>query len=114
MIVHFTRTSHWEQFDEGPYRHPTLDDQGFIHFSDPDQVLSVANSDWVPKEPSYKLLCVDPDRLDAEVVYEGEPEAFPHVYGPVPMEAIVAVVPFPLEDGTFRLPDELKERFGDP
>ncbi|MFB6350446.1 MAG: DUF952 domain-containing protein, partial [Bradymonadaceae bacterium] len=87
MILHFTPESRWEQFDDEPYRHPTLETQGFIHFSDLDQVLSVANSEWVPTDRSYKLLCVQPERLDSEVVYEGEPEAFPHVYGPVPREA---------------------------
>ena len=51
------------------------------------------------------LLHIDPGRLDAEVRYEnleGGQQQFPHVYGPIPISAIVDVVPFrPATDGTF-------------
>ena len=35
-------------------------------------------------------------------------EEFPHIYGPIPIGAVTAVMPFPpSEDGSFQLPDGL-------
>ncbi len=50
-----------------------------------------------------------------EILRDGQVEAsgpwFPHVYGPLPVAAVVGVHPFPPEpDGTFRLPASLAER----
>ena len=54
------------------------------------------------------LLVIDPAQLTAELVYEDCYEAgetFPHLYGPLNLDAVVRVVPFPpLPDGTFTLP----------
>jgi uncharacterized protein (DUF952 family) len=48
------------------------------------------------------------DRLDAEVRYEdllGGHEGFPHVYGPLNLNAVVAIIPLPPgADGTFTFP----------
>ena len=47
------------------------------------------------------LLEVDPDRVGSPVVVEPPPgapegaEAYPHVYGPLPVDAVVAVHPDP-------------------
>ena len=61
------------------------------------------------------LLAVDPTRLEAEVRYEqGNPsssERFPHCYGPMNIDAVINITPFPPEaDGSFRLPDLLHDR----
>jgi len=39
------------------------------------------------------LLVIDPERLSAEVHFEdpGVGEAYPHVYGPIPLWAVVGV-----------------------
>jgi GNAT superfamily N-acetyltransferase len=53
------------------------------------------------------LLVVDVDRTPAELRWEeSRPgEHFPHVYGPVPIIAVLAAVPFPpSDDGTFAVP----------
>jgi uncharacterized protein (DUF952 family) len=87
---------------------------GFIHCSTPDQVHKPANlalglTDLV-------LLEIDEARLPSPVRYEpgdpGDPQLFPHVYGPIPLTAIVAVHDFPPNpDGTFSLPPALRPRF---
>ena len=44
------------------------------------------------------LLEIDPARLTAELLLEvpdGADQAFPHVYGPVDVDAVVSAEPFP-------------------
>ena len=44
--------------------------------------------------PDLLLLHIDESLLGVPVVYEqlgGAPEPFPHVYGPIPVDAVVAV-----------------------
>jgi len=57
------------------------------------------------------LLVIDPARLTANVVYEDLYNAgqdFPHIYGPLNLDAVIKVVAFPPEaDGTFTLPELL-------
>ena len=53
------------------------------------------------------LLVLDPARVNAEIRYEeSEPgQRFPHLYGPLNLDAVIAAVPFlPAPDGTFALP----------
>lgn len=85
--------------DEGALRPPSLDDVGFIHLSTPDQVHLPAQA-LFPGRRDLVLLVVDPGRLDDPVRYEpGMPSdpasmRFPHLYGPLPVTAVVAVVPY--------------------
>ena len=91
----------------GDYRLDTLDSEGFIHCSTPQQVLGPANALYRGQD-DLVLLVIDPARLTAELVYEDcyeAGEAFPHIYGPLNLDAVVRVVPFPpLPDGSFVLP----------
>jgi uncharacterized protein (DUF952 family) len=79
--------------ESGEYRAASLQTEGFIHCSFADQVAAVANNLYRDEEG----LCVvelDPARIGADVVIEdsyGTGTAFPHVYGPVPAAAAVAV-----------------------
>lgn len=110
MIVHMVSRRRWVEYaDRKRYRHPSLDTEGFIHCSDPEQVEAMANGREWPADEDYLLLCIDPGRLEPEVVYEGEPVAYPHVYGPIGRKAVLDVVEFERgEDGEFVLPDRLR------
>lgn len=85
----------------------SLAEVGFIHCSNADQVTRVADT-FYRRASGLVLLVIDPDRLTAELRDEdldGRGEAFPHVYGPLNLDAVVDVVPFePAEDGRFTLP----------
>jgi uncharacterized protein (DUF952 family) len=116
-ILHIIPHAVWEQAQAtGTYRGDTLDAEGFIHFSTPAQVVMVANARF-RGHPGLLLLVVDPARLTAELRYEAPFEAtnpteaaqvFPHLYGPLNLDAVVNVAPFePGEDGLFTLPDGL-------
>ncbi|WP_372470630.1 DUF952 domain-containing protein [Saccharothrix luteola] len=81
-----------------------LDLDGFVHCSDPGTVHLPANRLY-PHRHDLVLLVIDPEGLP--VLWEpGETEDgpwFPHVYGPIPADAVVAVHEFtPDSDGAFR------------
>jgi uncharacterized protein (DUF952 family) len=100
-ILHITERSLWEAARErGTYemstRGRTLQDEGFIHCSTRAQLPAVAAFLYGSYDGADELvvLVVDPARLDVPLRYEApEPggEELPHVYGPIPVDAVVDV-----------------------
>jgi len=101
----------------GVYHADSLSTQGFIHCSKPSQIVDVANT-FYRGQSGLVLLVIDPARLEVECKWEppAEPEPtharvgdlFPHIYGPLNLDAVMEVIPFePAADGTFSLPPEL-------
>ena len=99
MILHLALAGEWDEAVArgGPYDRSTigrsLADEGFIHCSFEHQVAATAERFYAGRD-DVVVLHVDPDRLDHEVRVEdlvGSGEAFPHLYGPLPVEAVVAV-----------------------
>ena len=108
MILHITTRSAWETAQhQGLYRHASLETEGFIHASTPAQVLFPANQLY-KGEAGLVLLCLDPSKIEPDVVYEDcydTGHQFPHIYGPLNIEAVMGVVDFPPNpDGSFSLP----------
>jgi len=85
----------------------TLAEQGFIHCSLRHQVLDVADARYAGLD-DLVLLVIDPALIGVPVRYEPPApgvEEFPHVYGPLPVSAVVDVLPFTRgPDGRFTLP----------
>ena len=108
-IVHICSLRDWRMAEqEGEYRAPSLESEGFIHCSRPEQVLSVANR-FYPGLPDLVLLSINPEKVRPEIRWEAADGAvFPHIYGPLNLDALTAVRDFPPdEDGIFRaLPKE--------
>ncbi|MFB8758996.1 DUF952 domain-containing protein [Streptomyces nigra] len=100
-ILHLTERSLWEAARErGAYeistRGRTLQEEGFIHCSTRAQLPAVAALLYGSYDGPDDLvvLVVDPERLDVPLRYEAvKPggEEFPHVYGPLPVSAVVDV-----------------------
>jgi len=100
-ILHLTERSLWEAARErGAYeistRGRTLQEEGFIHCSTRAQLPTVAAFLYGSYDGPDDLvvLVVDPQRLDVPLHYEAvKPggEEFPHVYGPLPVSAVVDV-----------------------
>lgn len=103
-ILHITERSLWDEARaRGAYemstRGRTLRDEGFIHCSTRAQLPAVAGFLYGSYDGPDELvvLVVDPARLDVPLKYEApEPggEEFPHVYGPIPVNAVVDVEPW--------------------
>jgi uncharacterized protein (DUF952 family) len=113
LIYHLTFAADWDAaITVGSYRISgrgmTLDSEGFLHFSYAHQLAGVAQRFWRDPEEPVVLLTVDPDLLDLPVVAEntsGGSELFPHLYGPLPIPAVVSVVDVPVgADGSLVLP----------
>jgi uncharacterized protein (DUF952 family) len=104
-IVHICRNNHWlEALGVQEYRAKSLDEEGFIHFSRPDQVLRVANA-FYAGVGDLVLLWVDPGKLTAELRWEEvERDVFPHLYGPLNVDAVMTVTDLkPGPDGIFHI-----------
>lgn len=91
----------------------TLDDVGFIHCSYVRQVAGVVALHYADETARLTLLGIDEGRLVAagiEVRDEpGDPahpegERFPHVYGAIPVEAVVETHPAWVTDGRLVAP----------
>ncbi len=111
IILHIARRSDWEQARAaGAYRGDTLASEGFIHCSTPEQIISVANR-FYRGQPDLMLLVIDRARVQAAVRdenLEGGTTLFPHIYGPLNLDAVVDVLDFPSQlDGSFKLPEAL-------
>lgn len=71
----------------------TVDEEGFTHCSHAHQVAGVAHRFYAGVTEPLVLLEIDPSLLTSQVVEEvppGATEAFPHVYGPIDVTAVVA------------------------
>lgn len=98
-LFHLALRSDWEAAQEaGEYqvstRGRTLAEEGFLHASHAHQWRAVRDAYYADVTEPLVLLEVDPALLDVPVVEEvpvGGDEAFPHVYGPLPVTAVVAV-----------------------
>ncbi|WP_448609667.1 GNAT family N-acetyltransferase [Geodermatophilus sp. URMC 60] len=100
LLVHLVEPADWRAaLDTGALCPPSLPDQGFVHLSTPEQVHLPAGR-LFPGRRDLVLLVVDPTRLTDRVRWAagvpGDPPGmrFPHLQGPLPTSAVVAVVPY--------------------
>jgi uncharacterized protein (DUF952 family) len=115
-VLHMAPLQRWEQAavsPQGVYTDPSLEAEGFIHCSTHGQVLVPANERFAGRD-DLVLLLIDlqlvPSRTLFEDCYETG-QAFPHIYGPIPVAAVAQVTPFPCHaDGSFSLPESLQQR----
>jgi uncharacterized protein (DUF952 family) len=111
MIYHITPRPDWDAAQPaGVYTPPSLPTEGFIHCSYAHQVERVANAFYAGAD-DLVLLCIREGALAAPLRVEPVPDSdqrFPHIYGPLNLGAVSAVVPLPkANDGTYTLPEEL-------
>ncbi len=110
MIFHITEQAAWQAAQANhTYRAPSLETEGFIHCSKKSQVIATANR-FYRGESGLVLLQIECDRLTADLRYDEvlDHGTFPHLYGPLSLEAVVAVYSFDSDAaGTFSLPDEI-------
>ena len=102
------RRDEWDSAQtEGLYRGSSQDrDDGFIHFSTAAQVVESAAKHRSGQD-GLVLLKVDAEVLGAGLKWEPSRggQLFPHLYGPLPLDAVDQVADLPLgPDGRHRFP----------
>ncbi len=94
LIHHLVSAQDWADSPQ-EYRPTSLSDEGFIHFSTAEQ-LPATSLRYCADVEDLLVVSVDPSVLDHEVRWEdftGHGE-FPHLYGPLPKSAAVAVTAY--------------------
>jgi uncharacterized protein (DUF952 family)/nucleoside 2-deoxyribosyltransferase len=87
-------------------RDQSLAEVGFIHCSFEPQVIATARRFYAGVDPElFVALIIDPSQLAAKLVVEqaGNGELFPHIYGPLNPNAVVATRPLIRRDAEFSL-----------
>lgn len=108
LLIHLCGAGEWEDAQRAAEVRPeSLALTGFVHLSAPWQVDLPANRLFAGRV-DLMALCVDPAVLTAPLRWEpgvpGDPESmlFPHLYGPLPLAAVVAARAYrPGPDGRF-------------
>jgi uncharacterized protein (DUF952 family) len=108
MLLHLCPVDEWSLAKTGGQLRPeSLASAGFIHLSTPEQVHLPANRLYRGRN-DLVLLHIDPARLDAPIRWElgaaTDPESmlFPHLYGALPVSAVIHVTNYrPGADGSF-------------
>ena len=105
VIFHICAEQEWQTARiAGRYTPADLAQDGFVHCSDPGTVHLAANR-LFPERTDLVVLQIDPARLQVPVRWEpglAEDPAgpwFPHVFGSINLDAVIAVLPFKLNAG---------------
>jgi release factor glutamine methyltransferase len=104
-LVHICPRDEWLQAQRiGIFQDASLQQDGFIHCSQPEQVVDVANRFFTGCS-ELVLLWVDPEKLASEMRWEYvDTSVFPHIYGPINLNAVTSTTDLqPAFDGIYRL-----------
>ena len=95
FIYHITSTSEWRAAQaEGFYAATSLSTEGFIHCATESQVEGVLDR-YFKGQPELLKLEIETSKLVHPPRYEvavSVNETFPHIYGPINIDAVTAVV----------------------
>lgn len=111
IIYHMCRVEEWQAaLSSGAYPGSSQDAaDGFIHFSNAAQIVESAAKHRAGQD-GLLLLTVDTEKLGPELKWEPSRggQLFPHLYGDLPVSAVVRTDPLPLgEDGRHVFPENM-------
>ena len=98
-IYHMVPAALWQAARGGSVLAPaSLASEGFIHCTAGERnLLEVAEAHYHHESGEWFVLVLDPAKVTAEVRWEVQPNAlaYPHIYGPLNLDAVIEVLPFP-------------------
>lgn len=104
-IYHMLPRAEWEaQQGRTHYRPASLQEEGFIHCTgERERLVWVANQFYRESAEPFVILVLDEAGVEPDVRWEAaDGHLFPHIYGPLNLDAVVDVIPFPrAQDGEF-------------
>lgn len=96
FIYHITTAAQWEKAtNEGVYTADSLATEGFIHCSTEDQVAGVLER-YYQGQKGLVRLTIQRNKVERPLIFElagSINEVFPHIHGPLNLDAVVAVNP---------------------
>tara|TARA_B100001094_G_C18118013_1_gene765170 strand:- start:1102 stop:1419 length:318 start_codon:yes stop_codon:yes gene_type:complete len=98
ILYHIVEQEKWLEASEGEgedYEASSLVTEGFIHCSYSEQVIGTWNKVF-DRRSGLWLLHINPALIEARIIDEDlyqMGEKFPHVYGPIPLRAVVKACP---------------------
>ena len=93
MLLHVCTSTEWDECSASECYQPYgFKDDGFIHCCLERQLAGVLER-YFPGQKALRLLQIDDSKLKAEIKFERGPDNddFPHVFGPINKDAIIAV-----------------------
>ena len=110
LTFHLVPQNYFDSLDrQVDYVPETFANDGFIHCTDgADEVAGTANRYYRSNPEPHYYLYIDKARVRAPIRYDAEPRIYPHIYGALNRDAIVAVrLAQRSADGTFLPPEPL-------
>lgn len=94
IVFHILGQAEWERAKAaGTYAPPSLEREGFIHLSTREQLERTATRFFAGRA-DLVVLAIDPEKAGPPVRFEqADGESFPHLYGALNLDAVVAVEP---------------------
>lgn len=96
IIYHITTEAEWKDAQaKGQYESASLKEEGFIHCSQDKQIPGVLERYFKGRTQLVRLT-IDTDKLKSQLIFEWSPsiaDTFPHIYGPINNDAVLAVEP---------------------
>jgi uncharacterized protein (DUF952 family) len=104
ILFHFAARRDWaEALSHTEYRAPSLASEGFIHCATRAQIPGVIQRHLRTRTDLVRLT-LDASRLEPWLRYEwseASRDDYPHVYGPIPVAAVIAVELFEPTDADY-------------
>jgi uncharacterized protein (DUF952 family) len=93
LTYHLVSKEYFESLDANMVYVPERFVQdGFIHCTDgEDEMARIANLFYRGEPPPHLYICIDKDRVRAPIRYEDPERKYPHIYGALNRDAIIAV-----------------------
>lgn len=105
LTYHLVSAEEWHAAPDAPYLPAAFPQDGFIHTTHTAVEVAAAGNRFYKADPRpYLAVVIDLRRLASPWRYDGD-ERFPHIYGPLNRDAVLAAPPAPREtDGAFLPP----------
>lgn len=107
LTYHGTPKEYYQSLDPNqPYLPREFAQDGFIHCTDGREAVSIILTINYRNEPGeWVILYIDQDKVTVPIKYEDPAGIYPHIYGPLNRDAIVAVAEAGRSpEGVFLLP----------
>jgi uncharacterized protein (DUF952 family) len=112
ITFHLVAQSYFDALDPAlDYAPADFAQEGFIHCTDsPAEMERIANAFYRARPDAHYYLVIDKARVRASIRYDDDARRYPHIYGALNRDAIVAVRAASRQsDGTFLAPDSYAE-----